>query len=53
MLSLIKRILRKGRAGILYLCSNRAKASTVAQITKNTGRRGAMPYTVIVAANAS
>jgi F-type H+-transporting ATPase subunit alpha len=38
---------------ILYLCSIGQKASTVAGIAKTLEEKGAMAYTVIVAANAS
>jgi F-type H+-transporting ATPase subunit alpha len=37
----------------LYICCYRAKASTVAQIVKTLSDKGALAYTVIVAANAS
>jgi F-type H+-transporting ATPase subunit alpha len=48
-----KRILRCRKTCILYICCIGQKASTVAGIAKMLEEKGAMAYTVIVAANAS
>ena len=37
----------------MYLCCDRTKGSTIANIVKTLTNHGAMPYTVIVAATAS